>query len=171
MIVRRQTLSWVGIFCLATLVFCNREPRAAKERKVDQSRIMEIVPGKSIGDAKLGMKVDELLLRAVINRPGGTLDDVQLLINDAGGVDDIWVDDVRTFPHRLRFQGIEIPKDATIESIQTIVGKCAQISGIKGGLFLNCDVGLALGTDFARETLQIRVKPISSSDSRPRTGH
>jgi hypothetical protein len=129
---------------------------------VQQSRIIDILPGKSIGEAKLGMKVAELPSRAAIHRPAGALDDIQLLFNEGGEVEDIWIDDVHTFPHELRFQGKAIPRDATIESIQTIVGKCEQLSGIKGGIFYNCAVGLALGTNFAKKILQIRVKPIST---------
>jgi hypothetical protein len=162
MILRRKKGSWVGICCLSTLVFCNRDPSAAKERKVEPSRFIDIVPGKSIGDAKLGMKVEALPSRTVIHHPAGSLDDVQLLINDAGVVEDIWIDDVHTFPHTLRFQGKEIPKAATIDTIQAVVGKCERISGIKGGIFYNCAVGLALGTNFSKKTLQIRVKPIST---------
>jgi hypothetical protein len=129
---------------------------------MDPSRVIDIVPGKSIGDARLGMKVEELPSRAVVQRPGGSLDGVQLLISDAGEVEDIWVDDVHRFPHRLRFQGREIPRDATVDRVQGIVGKCEPISGIKGGFFYNCAVGLALGTDLSKQTLQIRVKPIAT---------
>ncbi len=157
-----RTLGCVGICCFVTLAFCNRDSRTAEKLKVNQSRIMDIVPGKSIGDARLGMKVEELPPRALIHRPGGSLDGVQLLIGEAGEVEDIWVDDVHSFPHRLRFQGREIPRDATVDSVQTIVGKCEPISGIKGGFFFNCAVGLALGTDLSQQTLQIRVKPIST---------
>jgi hypothetical protein len=33
---------------------------------------------------------------------------------------------------------------------------------VKGGLFFNCANGLAIGTDFARQILQVRVKPMAS---------
>jgi hypothetical protein len=158
----RRTFWCLGIGFLATLVFCKRQPGVAKESNVEKTRIIDIIPGQSIGEAKLGMKVDELPSRAVINRPAGAVDDIRLLINEAGEVDDIWIEDVRTFPHKLRFQGKAIPQDASVGSLQSILGKCEQISGIKGGIFYNCAVGLALGTDFAKQTLQIRVKPIST---------
>jgi hypothetical protein len=161
MIFSRRTLGCAGLCCLATLAFCNRDSRTAEKRKVSQSIIIDIVPGKSIGEARLGMKVELLPSRAVIHRPAATLDDIQLLINDSGEVEDIWIDDVHTFPHDLRCQGKAIPKDATVESIQTIVGKCEPLAGRKGGFFYNCAAGLAVATDFAKKTLQLRVKPIA----------
>jgi hypothetical protein len=162
MTLRRRTFWCLRIGFLATLAFCKRQPGAAKESDVEKPRIIDIIPGRSIGEVRLGMKVDELPSRAVINRPAGALDDIRLLINEAGEVDDIWIEDVRTFPHKLRFQGKAIPPDARVESLQPILGKCEQIAGIKGGTFYNCAVGLALGTDFAKQTLQLRVKPIST---------
>ena len=158
----RRILWCFGGCLLAALVFCKREPSAAREAKVDESRIIEIIPGQSIGEVKLGMKVNELPSRTVIHRPAGMLDDIRLLLNEAGEIADIWIEDVHTFPHKLRLRGKTIPQDASIESLRTLFGKCEPISGLKGGIFYNCAIGLALGTDFSQKTLQIRVKHIST---------
>ena len=158
----RHTVVVATLCFVGALQSCKRESTTTKETKVSHSRIVEIVPGKSIGDVRLGMKIGSLPARAAINRPGGTFDEIRFLIGEADVVEDVWIEDIRAFPHELRFQGKSIPPDATIEDLNALLGKCERISDIKGGIFYNCAAGLALGTDFSRKTLQIRVKPIST---------
>jgi hypothetical protein len=129
---------------------------------VSDLRIVEIIPGKSIGEIAIGIKVDALPSRATISRPGGVLDGIRFLINEADEIEDVWIEDIRAFPNELRLQGKTVARTARIEDANAPWGKCERISGIKGGLFYNCAVGLAIGTDFSGKTLQIRVKPISA---------
>lgn len=152
----------VALCFAGALLSCRHESTPAKETKVSHSRIVEIVPGKSIGDIRLGVKVGSLPPQTVINRPGGTPDGIRFLIGNADIVEDVWIEDIRTFPHELRFQGKSIPRAATIEDLNALLRKCERLSDIKGGIFYNCAAGLAVGMNFSRKTLQIRVKPIST---------
>jgi hypothetical protein len=152
----------IGLCLFALLPSCKREAKSMKEVNVTKPHTVEIVPGESIGDVKLGTKAENMPSRATIQRPAGVLDDIHFLINEDGVVDDTWIEDLRVFPHAVRCQGKTIPPDATIESLSVLLGQCDRVAGIKGGIFYNCAAGLALGTDFSRKTLQIRVKPIST---------
>jgi hypothetical protein len=162
MICRKAALCNTGLCLVALLLCCKREAKPIKEMNVTKPQTVAIVPGESIGDVKLGTKVENMPSRATIQRPAGVLDDVHFLIGDDDEVDDIWIEDLRVFPHVVRCRSITISRDATIESLSGLLGKCERVAGIKGGVFYNCAAGLALGTDFSRKTLQIRVKPIST---------
>ena len=159
----QQGRLWGLALCLlGVLAFCKRETATVKGRNVSDARIVEIIPGKSIGEMAIGINVDTLPSRATVNRPGDTLDGIRFLISEADEVEDIWIEDLRAFPYELRLQGKPIARTARIEDENALWGRCERISGIKGGLFYNCAAGLAIGTDFSGRTLQIRVKPISA---------
>jgi hypothetical protein len=144
------------------LVFCKREAKPITETHVTEPNAVEIVPGESIGLVKLGTKVEDMPSRTTIQRPAGILDDIHFLISEGGVVEDLWIEDLRVFPHVVRCLGKTISGDSTIESLSALLGQCDRVAGIKGGIFYNCASGLALGTDFSRKTLQIRAKPIST---------
>lgn len=57
------------------------------------------------------------------------------------------------------YNGVPIEPKATIEQLEAVFGKCSRVEGVKGGIFFNCAAGVALGTDFAKQKIQIRVKP------------
>ncbi len=140
---------------------CKRKSDATKEVKVSHTGVVEIVPGRSIGEVRLGRKVDALPSQAVITRPSGVLNGIRFLIGKADTVEDVWIEDIRSFPHDLQFRGKSIPRNASMEDLHVLLGKCERVSGVKGGIFYNCAAGVALGTDFSRKTLQLRVKPLS----------
>ena len=119
---------------------------------------LEIVPGKSIGEVRLGESVNELPKRAVVHAPGGELDGVRFLLDSDSKVEDIWIEDLRKFQRALSYGGKTIDKKATVAELEAIFGKCDRVPGVKGGIFYNCAAGVALGTDFAAKTLQVRVK-------------
>jgi hypothetical protein len=152
----------VGLCIIALLVFCKRDAKTTQEASVTEPHTVEIVPRESIGEVKLGTKAKDLPSKATIQGPAGILDEVRFLIGEDGSVEDVWIEDLRVFPHGVRCQGKTIPRDATIESLSALLGQCDRVAGIKGGIFYNCASGLALGTDFSKKTLQIRVKPIST---------
>jgi hypothetical protein len=162
MMCNRTALLGVGFCLVATHFACKRDSTMNKEVNVTKTRVVEIVPGRSIGEVKVGMKVESLPARAKLQRPSGTLDGIQFLVSDAGQVDDVWIEDLHVFPDEVQCLGKVIPRDATIEGLGEVVGKCDRIPGLKGGIFYTCAAGLGLGTDFSRSTLQIRVKPIST---------
>lgn len=120
---------------------------------------IEIVPGKSIGDVHLGAAAKDLPSRAVVEPPGGQLDGIRFVLDSEDRVDDIWINDIRTFGHPISYAGKTIDSKATVQQLETHFGKCSRVEGVKGGVFYNCAAGVALGTDFSGESLQIRVKP------------
>jgi hypothetical protein len=120
---------------------------------------VEIVPGKSIGDVRLGMKPKDLPGRAVVNPPAGELDGVRFVLDTEDKVEDIWIDDLRTFARPVSFRGSPLDKKATVEQLEAVLGQCKKVEGVKGAIFYNCTSGVALGVDFSGTTLQIRVKP------------
>jgi hypothetical protein len=125
---------------------------------MSQSDVVELVPRRAIGELRLGSKASELPSRAHIDPPAGELDGIRFMLDANQQVVDIWIDDLRTFKNTVHFQGKPIPHNASITELETLLGTCTQLAGVKGGIFYNCASGVALGTDFARKTLQLRVK-------------
>ena len=120
---------------------------------------IEIVPSKSIGDVRLGTKVKDLPPRALLNPPAGELDGVRFVLDMEDRVEDIWIEDLRTFPRPVSFRGTPLDKKATVEQLEEVFGQCKKVEGVKGAIFYNCTAGIALGVDFSGTILQIRVKP------------
>jgi hypothetical protein len=147
-----------ALAALIALHACKRAPKAREEATMQPPVKVEIIPGTSMGEVKLGARVESLPSRARIERPGGTLDEIHLLVGEEGHVEDIWIENIHTFPHELTCQGKVVPRDSTVESLGHLFGGCEQVSGVKGGIFFNCGNGLTIGTDFSRQVIQIRVK-------------
>lgn len=126
---------------------------------MDVKRVVTIVPGRAIGAVEIGKTPESLGPHAVRDGDAGELDGVRFSIT-AGKVDDVWIEDLRTFPHELRLGGTTIPHDATLDAIKTLCGGCTPVPGIKGGTFFNCASGVALGTDFSGgdRVIQLRVR-------------
>jgi hypothetical protein len=53
-----------------------------------------------------------------------------------------------------------VPRNASLDEIKQAFGPCQKVSGVKGGVFFNCDTGVTLGCDFAEtgKFVQIRLK-------------
>lgn len=143
---------------------CKRQPMRGKESRMTNPVVVEVVPNKSIGVVKLGMRSDGLPPEAVVHPPTGTVDDIHFLISEAGEIDDIWIEDLRVFTHAVSYAGKDIRHDIPLDELTGIFGKCDRVPGSKGGIFFNCANGLSIGTDFLRKTLKIRVKPITVSE-------
>jgi hypothetical protein len=153
------------VFCLcivAQLVSCKREVGSTKESRMTTPLVAEIVPRKSIGIVRLGMRTDALPPETLRLAASGTVDAIRFLVNEASEVDDIWIEDLRVFPHAVSYSGRDVPHDIPIEALSDIFAKCERVPGLKGGIFFNCANGLSLGTDFSHKTLKIGVKPISA---------
>lgn len=122
--------------------------------------MVDIVPGQSIGSIRVGISRNDLPRQAIVQGPGGVVDGLHFLLSEEDLVEDIWIEDIRTFPGELRLLGKTIPRNASVEEVEAAFGKCTRVPGIKGGIFFNCAAGVALGQDFSGKTLQVRVKPI-----------
>jgi len=163
---RGLALLGTALLTLIPLHACKREPKARKEAAMQSPVKVVLVPGTSIGEVRLGARADSLPSRARMQPPGATLDEIHLLVGEDGHIEDIWIEDIHTFPNELTYQGQFVPRDSTIEVLGHLFGGCEPVRGVKGGIFFNCGNGLAIGTDFSRHTLQIRVSPISTGGSR-----
>lgn len=145
----------------------NMLPAAAPSTEGDKGRSnsswppVEFVPGRSIGVIQLRMSVSALPPTAVIDGSAGRLDDINFVIRD-GLVDDVWIDDVRTFPHVLTWRGRVISPDIPLHELQALFGGCSAREGIFGGRYYNCEAGVALGLssdDFDTDpAVQLRVQ-------------
>jgi len=125
----KPALCSIGLCLVALQLFCKREAKTITESYVTELHTVEIVPGESIGEVKLGTKVEYIPSRATIQRPAGVLDDIHFLVSEDGIVEDVWIEDLRVFPHVVRCQGQIISRDATIESLSGLLGRCDRVSG------------------------------------------
>ena len=107
----------------------------------------DIIPGKSIGEVRVGAGADTLPARTKLEGEAGELDGIHFTLVD-GRVDEVWIEDIRVFPRSLRFQERVIDPKASLSEIQQIFGGCEEVEGIKGGIFYNCKAGVSLGTSF-----------------------
>lgn len=130
-----------------------------KQRGSRQVDTVSIVPSKSIGRVSLGQYVKELPVEAQMSASHGEIDHVQFSIVD-GRVDDVWLDDLRTFPYPVEFEGQRLDPRATWNDIKAIFGECRKIDGIKGGVFFNCSTGVTIACDWEEKgiTVQVRLK-------------
>jgi hypothetical protein len=120
---------------------------------------MEILPGKSIGPVRLGARASELPQSATIVNGVGQIQGVHFAVA-GGAVDDVWIEDLRSFPAQLRYRGQVIAKDVALQHLKTMFGACERVPDIIGGTFFNCSAGITLGTDAGGrgDFVQIRLK-------------
>jgi hypothetical protein len=125
-----------------------------------EAMVVEIVPKQSIGEIRLGAKRSELPAAVEIHDGVGNHRGTQFLL-DGDTVDDVWIDDLRSFPHELRFRGQPVQKHASVEELKALFGPCTKVEGVLGGIYFNCDTGLTLGLDAQGQgqSVQIRLKP------------
>ena len=126
---------------------------------MNEKRVVNIVPGRAIGAVEIGKAVESLGPRVTRDGEAGELDGVRFSIS-SGKVDDVWIEDLRTFPGELRLGGATVPGTASLDDLKKACGGCAPVSGIKGGTFFNCASGISLGTDFAGSgrAVQLRIR-------------
>ena len=143
----------VGSACLSCQI--TQRPDQTKTEAMD----IDIVPNTSIGRLRLGMRSDELPKDAVLENDFGTLDGISFSIAQDRIVD-VWIKDVRTFPHPLRFRGSPLDRNITVAQLKALIGPCDQRRGIIGGVFFNC-AGITLGLDInqSEKPVQLRLRP------------
>jgi hypothetical protein len=142
--------------CIVTAFAAVGPALAAKRRS--NKMVVEIVPGSRIGDLRLGAPAAKLPSSASVRGDVGQVHGVHFSLQD-GAVDDVWIDDLRSFPHELRFRNKEISKTAPLDELKRLFGPCHELPDIVGGTFFRCESGLTLGSDVAGATVQIRLKP------------
>ena len=122
--------------------------------------MIDIVPGKSIGNLHLGDRINDLPKGATISGPGGELDGVQFIAPE-GVIEDVWIDNLRKFPHDVRVGQVIIHRNAPLDELKKLLGPCKSVPGIKGGSFFNCESGITIGTDSSEtgKFVQLRLKP------------
>lgn len=137
-----------------------RETPKRKEKKTMDA--IEIIPGRSIGEVRVGEQAGKLPKRAVFQGMSGELDGVHFSIS-SGKVDDVWIEDLRTLKLEVNLAGRLIPRNAPLKEIKKILGACEKVQGIKGGVFFVCKSGLTLGCDFNEQGdfVQLRIKPVA----------
>jgi hypothetical protein len=150
-----SVLAVVGALCSS----CQQHEPAAPPQKKPETMVVEIVPKQSIGQIRLGAKRSELPAGIAIRDGVGTHHDTQFLL-DGDTVDDVWIEDLRTFPHELRYRGQQLQPKASVEELKALFGPCTKVEGILGGIYFNC-AGVTLGFDAQGrgEFVQIRLKP------------
>jgi hypothetical protein len=121
---------------------------------------MAIVPKTQIGDLRVGTERAALPQGARVDEYGGELRGVRFGFGDDNRVEDIWIEDLRTFEDELSFEGRDVPKRASLAELQRFFGGCQEVGGIKGGRFFNCAAGVALGapSDGSETFIQLRIK-------------
>lgn len=112
--------------------------KTADDQMKTSHALVEIGPGKSIGELRLGTHVKDLPARAVVAAPGGELDGIKFVLDEDDKIDDIWVEDLRKFPRRLAYKGAPLDPQASVEQLEPVFGKCTRVEGVKGGIFFNC---------------------------------
>lgn len=122
-------------------------------------KTIEIVPRVSMGELRLGVRIEGLPKGATLSGPAGTFGEIKFLISD-GVVEDVWIEDLRHVSADVLLAGQVIPRDASLDHLKKIFGPCEKV-GVKGGVFFNCGTGVTLGTDFEEKGkfIQIRLKP------------
>lgn len=143
--------------------------RGADKRKSDEiSRqgasakmdVIEIIPGRSIGDVALGAPLESLPKGATVRELDGGYMGISFT-HKSGKIDDVWIDDLRKMRHPVHWAGKEVPRHAKLKALKELFGPCQAIPGLKGGMAFKCESGITLGCDFhgTGSSVQIRLLP------------
>jgi hypothetical protein len=147
----------------AAVVLQGCAERRGNKMKGDLKHV-DVIPGRSIGSVVIGTPRKDLPNNAIFEAPGGVVDGIHFLVSENDVIEDIWIEDIRTFADNIYIHGKAVPRNASVEQIEGLIGKCTRISGRKGGIFFNCVTGISLGIDFEGKALQLRVKPIADPE-------
>lgn len=147
----RANGSWVAGWVL--LVACTNSTNESKKHM----DIIELRPGRSIGEIRLGMTRAEVPAQAVLTRHAGQLGPIRFLFADER-VEDIWVEGLETGTLRVRIAGKLLAQNGTVSELTPVLGTCARLDATLGGTFYNCQTGVAIGLDVTGKLTQVRVK-------------
>jgi hypothetical protein len=147
----------VRAIALAAALLAGRaesQPRPEEARKL----VMALIPGRSIGPVRLGARSADLPRRARLDGAVGRLDGVHFALTN-GRIDEVWIDDLRTFPYLVQFRGKPIPRDATLTTLLQLFGPCTEIPDVIGGTRHDCAKGVWLGAAAsAGDSIQLRLR-------------
>jgi hypothetical protein len=134
---------------------------------------LDLVPGVSFGPVALGETLADLERaglaasnvsesHADVTLPGRADPAAKLGVTLCSGkIIDIWIDDLRTAPSCVTYEGKSIAPAMTREDLEKLLGGCEETSPRTGGAFERChDGGLYVGHGMG-SFLQLRVKPKS----------
>ena len=132
---------------------------------------LAIVPGVSFGPVALGETLDDLRRggltvtnvsdsHADVSLPGRADPGKKLGVSLCSGkIIDIWIDDLRTAPSCVTYEGKPIAPTMPREALEKLVGGCEATSPAVGGAHERCsDGGLYVGHGMG-DFLQLRVQP------------
>jgi hypothetical protein len=120
---------------------------------------MEIVPHTSLGPVLLGAGRAELPAGAVIEGNRGRLEQIDFrLKHDA--VVEIWIADLRTFPHDLVVKGQTVDPRASSAKLRNLFGICTRHKVEARAERYSCQEGLALSfmPDDSAEAVELRLR-------------
>jgi len=119
---------------------------------------IQVVPGRSIGGVELGTTRERLPTGTMISGDVGAVGPVGFSL--AGlTIDDVWVDDLEVAPITFEVDGKAVSSKAALADWEKLLGDCAKVEGVLGGIFYNCRRGLTLGFNMDGALSQIRLKP------------
>ncbi len=145
-----MSLTWVLFAC---------EPSTTKKLPPENHEMkMEIVAGASIGPLRLGMPRDEIPEARRVERGAGSVDNIEFFLeNDV--IVELWIKDLRSFPHEVRYEGRTVDPLATSTQLKEIFGPCSETEPVLGGVRFDCAPGLQLGFGGPDgSSVQVRVR-------------
>jgi len=160
----RYALAVGSIFSLMSSVSAgaanNEAEKVLKKRESVKMKVIEILPGKSIGAVALGAPVGALPKGATVAELDGNYMGINFTHKE-GRIDDVWIDDLRKMRHPILWAGHEVPRHAKLEELKKLFGSCQTVPGLKGGMSFKCESGITLGCEFngTGSFIQIRLLP------------
>jgi hypothetical protein len=118
-----------------------------------------IIPGVSIGPIRLGGLEDAL--QGPKNEHGHIIVPAGLSALVSGeGILDIWIDNLRTFRNPVFVAGKMLPRNASFEDLNALLGPCDEVSRTEKGTTFNCacDLSFRLASADPISALTVWVK-------------
>lgn len=120
---------------------------------------IEIIPGVSMGDVRVGARPVDLPKRARIVKEGnepveGQLDEIHFVFDD-GKIVDAWID-LKQVSGEVRVQGRTLNPGISLEDLKRALGPCERIAG-KGAVEYRCVDNLRIATDFREKGDYLRI--------------
>ena len=158
-----DSITVLGLVALLAVPSCTPDkPAKARVQSRSEATVndVDVIPGKAIGAIRLGLKTTELPLQCVLEQGvAGEYQGIHFLL-DRGVVSEVWIEDLRTFPKPVRFQGEVLAQDLSVDELKQRLGPCKPVQGVIGGARYLCTHGLVLGLDSEErgDFVQIRVR-------------
>jgi hypothetical protein len=166
LLVSAVKMVWLCLNLVAVLIAgaCNvahKDSPKTENHDGSKSRmsIIEIVPGISIGDVRVGAPPTDLPKRARIVKEGsepieGQLDEIHFVF-DGGIIADAWID-LRKVSGEVHLRGRTLHQRISLEDLKQLLGPCERIVG-KGAIEYRCVDNLRIATDFGDKGNVLRI--------------